>query len=95
MGFSVPQFELGKERRDQPGRDIVPPDRGYKPSINLHGNHSNLDHDYDPRHDLPETIIADSEEATNVHRRSYALPVTLIFLILLITALIALPLLMQ
>jgi hypothetical protein len=95
MGFSVPQFELGKEHREQPGRDMIPPDPRYKPTINLHGNHSNLEHDYDPRHDLPEIIIAESEDPANVRRRSYAVPVTMAFLILLIAALIALPLLIQ
>src|SRR5687768_4512464 len=95
MGFSVPQFELGKEHRKHPGQDVVPPDRGYKPTINLHGNHSNLDHDYDPRHDLPDTFLVEAPEEVDTPRRSYAVPITLFLLILLIGALIALPLLIR
>ena len=95
MGFSVPQFELGKEHREQPGQDFVPPERGYKPTINLHGNHSNLDHDYDPRHDLPYTFPIDDPEEVDTPRHSYAVPITLLLLSLLIGALIALPLLIR
>ena len=96
MGFSVPRFELGKEHRDEAGQDFVPPDRGYKPTINVHGNHSNLDHYYDPRTDLPDTyVIEDAEKTIGERRRNIVVPVTVVLLIILFALVISLPLLIR
>ena len=54
MGFTVDPFEKPASRRTA-GRDYTPPaDDGYKPVINLHTNHSNLEGRYDPRYHLDE-----------------------------------------
>jgi hypothetical protein len=93
MGFSVPRFSLGKDRKDRAGQDYVPPETSYKPTVNVHGNHSNLDHSYDPLADLPGTFLADDN--SEPERRSLAVPLAVALLVLTIAALIALPLLLR
>ncbi|MEO5952267.1 MAG: hypothetical protein ABIQ44_07370 [Chloroflexia bacterium] len=54
MGFTVDPFERPTSQRTA-GRDYTPPaDDGYKPVINLHLNHSNLEGRYDPRAHIDE-----------------------------------------
>jgi hypothetical protein len=93
MGFSVPRFDLGKERKDRAGQDYVPRETGYRPTVNVHGNHSNLDHGYDPLAELPGAFLPDDN--SEPERRSLAVPLAVALLVLTIAALIALPLLLR
>jgi hypothetical protein len=69
MGFFVDPVEL-HGRESQPALDYAPPlENGYRPSVNVHGNHANLGGYYDPRRHLPEHPILTGEDESLGHPR--------------------------
>src|SRR6476619_4343089 len=69
MGFFVDPVDLPK-RESQPAPDYTPPlDNGYRPSINNHGNHANLEGWYDPRRHLSVHLVPGDEVESLGHPR--------------------------
>lgn len=86
MGFTVDPFERPKSQRTA-GRDYVPPEGGYKPVINLHTNHSNLEGRYDPRNNLDENGPHDPNGEPRVRRTGLWMLVILVACVVLIVGL--------
>jgi hypothetical protein len=84
MGFLFPHMDMGKEHKPHAGEDYEPaPGEGsYKPLINVHTNHSNLEGGgfYDPRRDLDKTLSLGQEEDIRSRRRALTIALALILL---------------
>ena len=93
MGFFVPHMDMGKDSEPQAGQDYTPRAEadGYKPIINIHSNHANLDNGlYDPRRDLSKSLSleqVDDEPATSRMGRNRRLALGLLLALLAIIGL--------
>src|SRR3982751_193824 len=69
MGFVVDPGDLPR-KESQPAQDYTPPlEDGYRPSINNHGNHANLEGWYDPRRHLSQQLVPGDEDESLGHPR--------------------------
>lgn len=87
LGFFVDPFQKPSQPSGA-GRDYTPPANGggYKPLINLHNNHSNLEGNYDPRLHLDQTLPP--YEGINHRRRDRV--IALIVVVVLVVCAVAL-----
>jgi hypothetical protein len=88
MGFSVDPWDPIDEPKLRPGRDYTPSreEGQYKPSINVHSNHSNLEGRYDPRAHLKNALLLGNERDEPAGRRPQILAVLKLVVILAVAA---------
>ncbi len=93
MGYLFPHKDIGKDAKPHAGQDYEPSpgESGYKPLINIHTNHTNLEGGgfYDPRRNISKTLTLDSEEDMRLarERRTRAIIIGTLVLLLLIVGL--------